>query len=105
MPRVCKACNCGSVSESEPDPLCNKSRVSAAYGALGSAGIHQPLSWSIPVSVASNEISSYFMPAVAGVAVMVRDGLNTNCHWPCQKSKQKVMYTQLAARPRVAPTH
>src|SRR5277367_5645991 len=44
------------------------------------------------------------MPAVAGVVVMVRDGLNTNCHWPCQKSRQKVTYTQTAARPRIAAT-
>ncbi len=73
-------------------------------GAWRSAGIHQPLSWRMPVSVASNRISSYFRPTEAGVAVMVRDGLKTSCHWPCQKSRQKVTYTQSAAKSRVAAT-
>ena len=42
-----------------------------------------------PVSVASKPISSYFRPTLAGVAVMTREGLNTSCHCPCQKSRQR----------------
>ncbi len=67
-----------------------------------SAGIHQPSSWRTPVSVESNRISSYFRPTESGVAVMLRDGLKTSCHCPCQKSRQRVAYTQSAARSSVA---
>src|SRR5271170_3827499 len=100
MPRLCKACNCGRVSESEREPSCRKSRVLADVEP--SAGIHQPSSWRMPVSVESNRISSYFRPTEDGVAVMVRDGLKTSCHCPCQKSRQKVAYTQSIANRRVA---